>query len=130
MLPDSYQSCIEARVVDSIAGMQAAVDAGEMYEAVLLDSLHEAEHVWAEFQVAVKLVCPGGLILIHDATYAGGTVPVTLARIEAAGYNVVRLWAADGGTPEDDHLGLAVIENRRRREPAIVETRTEFAVRV
>jgi len=130
MLPEKFQSVIEARHVDSIAGMQAAVDAGEMYEAVLLDSLHEAEHVWAEFQVAVKLVCPGGLILIHDATYAGGTVPVTLARIEAAGYNVVRLWAADGGTPEDDHLGLAVIENRRRREPAIVETQTEFAVRV
>lgn len=117
MLPESFQSRIEQRNVDSIAGMQAAIEAGEMYEAVLLDSLHEAEHVWAEFQLARELVCPGGLILIHDATYTGGTVPLTLARIEAAGYNVVRLWAADGGTPEDDHLGLAVIENRRR-EPS------------
>lgn len=115
MLPEKLQSCIEARQVDSIAGMQAALDAGEQYEAVLLDSLHEAEHVWAEFQLASDLVCPGGLILIHDATYAGGTVPATLERIEAAGYNVARLWAADGGTPEDDHLGLALIENRRRQ---------------
>jgi hypothetical protein len=90
------------------------LDAGEVYEAVLLDSVHEAEFVWAEFQLAAELVCPGGLILIHDATYALGTVPETLARIEAAGYNVVKLWAADGGTAEDDHLGLAVIENRRR----------------
>ncbi len=130
MLPDSYQSCIEAREVDSIAGMQAALDAGEVYEAVLLDSLHEAEHVWAEFQVATEIVCPGGLILIHDATYAGGTVPATLARIEAAGYNVVRLWAADGGAAEDDHLGLAVIENRRRRAPVILESQNEFAERV
>ncbi|HKG47252.1 MAG TPA: CmcI family methyltransferase [Pyrinomonadaceae bacterium] len=130
MLPESFQGCIDAREVDSVAGMQAAIDAGEVYEAVLLDSLHEAEHVWAEFQLAVELVCQGGLILIHDATYAGGTVPKTLARIEAAGYNVVRLWAAEGGAAEDDHLGLAVIENRRRRVPVLMETQNEFAERI
>jgi hypothetical protein len=104
--------------------MRAALDAGEVYEAVLLDSVHEAEFVWREFQLAAELVCPGGLILIHDATYACGTVHVTLARIEAAGYNVVRLWAADGGTAEDDHLGLAVIENRRR---AVRESQNRLA---
>jgi cephalosporin hydroxylase len=130
MLPESFQSCIEARPVDSLEGMQAALAAGEVYEAALLDSLHEAEHVWAEFQLAARLVCPGGLILIHDATYAGGTVPATLARIEAAGYNVVRLWAADGGTLEDDHLGLAVIENRRGRAPVVLESQHEFVERV
>ncbi len=113
-LPENFRVCIETRQVDSLAGMQAALDAGERYEAALLDSLHEAEHVWAEFQLAAELVCPGGLILIHDATYTGGTVPLTLERIAAAGYNVVRLWAAEGGTAEDDRLGLAVIENRRR----------------
>lgn len=129
-LPESFQSCIEQRQVDSIAGMQAAIDAGESYEAVLLDSLHEAEHVWAEFQLAVNLVCPGGLILIHDATYKGGTVPATLARIEADGYNVVRLWSADGGVAEDDHLGLAVIENRRRQTMPVLESRDEFAQRL
>ena len=127
MLPDSFRGCIEARRTGSLEGMQAALDAGEMYEAVLLDSVHEAEFVWAEFQLAAELVCPGGLILIHDATYANGTVAVTLARIEAAGYNVVRLWAAAGGTAEDDHLGLAVIENRRRKMPAIVESQSVFA---
>ncbi len=37
-----------------------------------------------------------------------------LARIEAAGYGVARLWAAEVGVREDDHLGPAVIENRRR----------------
>jgi hypothetical protein len=93
--------------------MEAALAAGEQYEAALLDSLHEADHVWAEFQLATKLVCPSGLILIHDANYVGGTVPATLARIEEAGYNVVKLWAAEGGIAEDDHLGLALIENRR-----------------
>ncbi|HEY6231413.1 MAG TPA: CmcI family methyltransferase [Pyrinomonadaceae bacterium] len=113
-LPESFRICIEPRQVDSIAGMQAALQANEQYEAALLDSLHEAEHVWAEFELASQLVCPGGLILIHDATYAGGTVPETLNRIEAAGYNVVRLWSAETGVNEDDHLGLAVIENRRR----------------
>jgi len=130
MLPESFQRCIEARRVGSLEGMQAALAAGEVYEAVLLDSVHEAEFVWAEFQLAAELVCPGGLILIHDATYAGGTVPATLVRIEAAGYNVVRLWAADGGTAEDDHLGLAVIENRRRAAPVIIESQNEFAERV
>src|SRR5215212_604567 len=126
MLPENFRSCIEARRTGSLEGMQAARDAGEVYEAVLLDSVHEAEFVWAEFQLAAELVCPGGLILIYDARCAGGTVPARLARIKAAGYNVVRRWAADRGTAEDDHLGLAVIENRRRATP-VVENENEFA---
>ena len=77
MLPESFRSCIESRRIGSLEGMRMALDAGEVYEAVLLDSVHEAEFVWAEFQLAAELVCPGGLILIHDATYANGTVPAT-----------------------------------------------------
>jgi predicted O-methyltransferase YrrM len=113
-LPEKFRSCIEARSVDSIAGMQAAIDDGEKYEAALLDSLHKGDHVWAEFQLATKLVCSGGLILIHDAIYKGGTVHKALKQIEQAGYNVVRLWAAESGVAEDDHLGLALVENRTR----------------
>jgi cephalosporin hydroxylase len=89
-----------------------AIAAEERYDAVLLDSVHTEEHVWAEFELATQLVCAGGLILIHDACYENGTVDGALRRIEQAGYGVVRLWSADGGVPEDDHLGLAVIENR------------------
>ena len=37
-----------------------------------------------------------------------------LARIEAAGYGVVCLRAAEAGVREDDQPGLALIENRRR----------------
>jgi predicted O-methyltransferase YrrM len=113
-LPQQFRACIESRTVDSLEGMLAALTAGESYEAVLLDSLHTDQQVWAEFQLAAQLVCPGGLILIHDAVYAGGTVSAALKRIESAGYNVLRLWTAEGGIPEDDHLGLAVIENRPR----------------
>ncbi len=113
-LPDRMRACIEARCIDSLAGMQAALDAGEKYEAALLDSLHTEEQVWAEFQLAAQLVCSGGLILIHDAVYIHGTVAAALQRIEAAGYSVVRLWTAEAGMAEDDHLGLAVIENRLR----------------
>jgi predicted O-methyltransferase YrrM len=126
-LPENFRACIEARSIDSIAGMQAALKAGEQYEVALLDSLHEAEHVWAEFQLATDLVCPGGLILIHDAIYAGGTVPRTLTRIEEAGYHVVRLWAADGGAAEDDHLGLAIVENRRNGSSIPLGTQPSFA---
>ena len=111
-LPAAVRDCIEERNVGSLEGMAAALQACERYEGALLDSLHTEEHVWAEFQLAVRLVCPGGLILVHDAWYAGGTVHGALRRIESAGYNVVRLWTADAGVPEDDHLGLAVIENR------------------
>jgi predicted O-methyltransferase YrrM len=121
-LPENFRSRIEARQVDALAGMQSALDAGERYEAAILDSLHEAEHVWAEFQLATQLVCPGGLILIHDATYTGGTVPAALERIEAGGYNVVKLWAAEEGVREDDRLGLALIENRRRAPSPAVES--------
>ncbi len=113
-LPERWQACIEPRRVDSLAGMRAALEAGEKFEAALLDSLHTAEQVWAEFQLAVQLVCPGGLILIHDAIYRNGTVAIALQQIEAAGYNVVRLWTAEAGLAQDDHLGLALIENRLR----------------
>jgi len=114
-LPEHMRGCIEARRAGSIEAMRAALHAGESFEAALLDSLHTEEQVWAEFQLAAQLVCPGGLIAIHDAAYSGGTVPLALARIEEAGYNVVRLWTAESGIAEDDHLGLAVIENRARR---------------
>ncbi len=113
-LPEPFRVCIEARTVDAHAGMAAALAAGERYDAVLLDSIHSEEHVWAEFELAAELVCAGGLILIHDVRYAHGTVEAALRRIEAAGYGVVRLWTAAGGVAEDDHLGLAVIENRLR----------------
>lgn len=117
-LPTYMHACIEPRCVDALVGMQAALTAGESYHAALLDSIHSEEHVWAEFQLATQLICPGGLILIHDAIYAHGTVSGALRRIEAAGYNVVRLWTAEEGVAEDDQLGLAVIENRRR-QPAV-----------
>ncbi|WP_437299171.1 CmcI family methyltransferase [Sorangium sp. So ce426] len=118
MLPESIRRCIEERTVGSLEGMAAALEAGERYEAALLDSIHTEEHVWAEFELASRLVCPGGLILIHDAIYAHGTVGKALLRIQAAGYDVTRLWTAESGIHEDDRLGLAVIENRRTREAA------------
>jgi predicted O-methyltransferase YrrM len=116
MLPQTMSSCIQPRQCDSIAGMQQSICDGEQYQAALLDSIHSADHVWAEFGLATQLVCPGGLILIHDARYSGGTVPLALRQIERAGYNVVRLWSASVGVAEDDGLGLAVIENCRRQE--------------
>ena len=112
-LPPALRQCIEPRTVDSLEGLRLAIAAAERYEAILLDSLHTEDHVWAEFELAAQLVCPGGLILIHDATYVHGTVEGALRRIEQAGYPVVRLWTAESGVPEDDRLGLAVIENRR-----------------
>jgi predicted O-methyltransferase YrrM len=115
-LPAAFRACIESRKEDSLAGMQSAIERGERYDAALLDSVHTEEHVWAEFQLAAQLVCPGGLILIHDALYAHGTVAAALDRIESAGYNVARLWAAESAVAEDDHLGLAVIENRIRSD--------------
>ena len=112
MLPDRLGSCLEARIIDSLQGMEEALNKRESYEAALLDSLHTAEHVWAEFELARRLVCPGGLILVHDACCAEGTVGAALTRIQDCGYGVVRLWTAEAGAAEDSKLGLAVIENR------------------
>lgn len=112
-LPRSMRECIEPRQVGSLEGMAAALAAGEQYQAALLDSVHTAEQVWAEFELARELVCPAGLILLHDVCYANGTVQQAIPRIEAAGYAVTRLWAAASGNAEDDRLGLGVIENTR-----------------
>ena len=97
--------------------MRAALEAGECYDAALLDSVHDDEHVWQEFQLAARLVSPGGLILIHDPCLPTGSVDRAIRRIEEAGYGVARLWTAESGEQEDDRLGLAVIENRLRRQP-------------
>jgi predicted O-methyltransferase YrrM len=113
-LPPEMGACIEARATGSVEGMTAALAAGERYDAAFLDSIHTEEQVWAEFKVASKLVCPGGIILVHDPLLASGTVEGGLRRIEADGYGVTRLWTAECGVREDDGLGLAVIENRRR----------------
>jgi predicted O-methyltransferase YrrM len=120
-LPDGLRACIEPRAVDSVAGMAAAVEAGEAFELALLDSRHDTEHVWAEFQLATQLVCPGGLILIHDACLAREGVLQALGRIAAAGYAVTRLWSAECGVAEDDRLGLALIENTRWPGRAVLE---------
>jgi predicted O-methyltransferase YrrM len=117
-LPGSISDCIEQREAGSIEGMDAAIAVGERYDAALLDSIHSEEQVWEEFGRVARLVCAGGLILVHDAWFSGGTVAAALRRIEAAGYGVTRLWTAAEGVREDDHLGLAVIENRRRGEEA------------
>jgi glycosyltransferase involved in cell wall biosynthesis/predicted O-methyltransferase YrrM len=113
-LPPAMRHCIEPRQVDCLEGMAAAYAAGECFQAALLDTVHTAGHVWQEFQWATRLVCPGGLILVHDVRWAGGTVEGALRRIQSEGYGVARLWTAEAGEQEDDHLGLAVIENRRQ----------------
>lgn len=120
-LPEVIRSCIEPRVTTSLEGMTAGLEVGERYDAVLLDSIHAEEYVWAEFELASKLVCPGGLILIHDVNLVSGTVDRAVTRIAEAGYGVIRLWNADEGVHEDDRLGLAVIENRLQQRTVLHE---------
>lgn len=114
LLPPSMRQVIELRPIGSIEGMLAALAAGERYHAAFLDSVHTEEQVWAEFELARQLVVEGGLILVHDPCLPSGTVEGALGRIEAEGYGVTRLMTASEGVPEDDGLGLAVIENRGR----------------
>jgi predicted O-methyltransferase YrrM len=111
-LEEPMRRCIDARLTGSCEGMTEAIAAGERFDAALLDSIHSAEHVWAEFDLARRLVCPGGLILIHDPGLEDGTVEGALDRIADAGYGITRMWAAEGGVAEDEGLQLAVIENR------------------
>ena len=118
-LPAQMRACIDERAAGALEGMAAELAAGASYDAVLLDSLHDEEHVWAEFQLAARLVCRGGLVLIHDARLAGSTVAAALRRIEAAGYCVARLWSAECGVPEDNGLGLALITLEPRAEGAL-----------
>jgi hypothetical protein len=113
MLPASMSKCIVPRQSEAIEGLRAALSDGETYHAALLDTVHTREHVLREFDFARRLVCEGGLILIHDAIYCGGTVGAALDEIQRQGYGVTRLWTAEDGEREDDALGLAVIENRR-----------------
>lgn len=114
LLPQRVLGCIHPHNTDGVEGMNKCLDAGQTYHAALLDSIHEREHVVSEFQLASQLVCSGGLILIHDSRWEHGSVGQALDEIESAGFPVVRLWEASDGVPQDDNLGLAVIENRRR----------------
>jgi hypothetical protein len=110
-LPGPMRHAIEPRRVDSIAGLRAAVDAGERYDAALLDSLHTEEHLWAELELATRLLPAGAPILTHDWRWEDGVQRV-LSRAAAAGYGVVRL-VGPGGVEEESGLGIALIENRR-----------------
>jgi len=112
VLPTPMQACIEQRRVDSVDGLRAALELGEHYDAALLDSVHTEEHLSAEFELASKLVRPGGPILVHDWR-AIPAVDRVLAAVEGAGYGVARL-LAPGGEEEEAGLGLAIVENRER----------------
>jgi len=118
LLPTGLRRVIEQRPLGAVEGMTAALAAEERYHAAFLDSIHTEEQVWAEFELARQLVVDGGLILVHDPALPSGTVEGALVRIEAEGFAVTRLMTASDGVPEDDGLGLAVIENRRRGTPA------------
>lgn len=109
-LPAHMRACLEARTGDSVAGLQAALDAGERFDGALLDSDHGEDHLWAELELARRLVCPGGPILVHDWRWIDDIERV-LVRAEEAGFGVARLLAGCG-VDEDAGLGLAVIENR------------------
>ena len=109
-LPESMRGALEPRRGDSLAGLRAALDAGERYDAALLDSVHTEEHLWAEFELATQLVRPGAPILAHDWRWLEG-IQRALDRIAAAGYGVVRL-LGPGAVEEERGLGLALIENR------------------
>jgi hypothetical protein len=113
LLPDQVRGCVEVRPVDCRAGMTAALAARERYHAALLDSISTADGVWADFQLASQLVVEGGLILVPGSSSSGSAVDRALARIANAGWGVARLSRAEDGVPEDDGLGLAIIENRR-----------------
>lgn len=109
-LPAGMRACIEQRPVDALAGMREALEHGERYEAALLDSLHTEEHVAAELELALELVEPGGLVLVHDWR-AISAVDAALTRVEAEGRPVVRLLGR-GTVAEDDGLGLAAVAAR------------------
>ncbi len=113
-LPAAMKACIQLRSFHSIDGMNKALQQGEQYDAALLDSMHTEEYVWQEFQKAIILVKPSGLILIHDIRLIYATVDAAIKRIESEGYSVTRLWCDEEGKGEDEVLGLAIIENRKR----------------
>jgi predicted O-methyltransferase YrrM len=115
MLPVAIRECITPRRSEAVEGLRAALSDGETYHAALLDAVHTKDHVLREFELASRLVCEGGLILIHDAVFKDGSVGVALNEIQRQGYGVTRLWTAEDGEREDDALGLAVVENRRWR---------------
>jgi predicted O-methyltransferase YrrM len=106
-LPDRARVCIEQRPVDSLTGMREALEAGERYDAALLDSLHTEEHVAAELELALALVEPGGLVLVHDWR-AISAVDAVLTRADSKGRPLVRLLGG-GSVAEDDGLGIAAV---------------------
>jgi predicted O-methyltransferase YrrM len=102
-LPEAMRAAIEPRALGSLEGMAASLEAGENYQAALLNSSRGTEHLLREFRLARQLVCPGGLILFLDPHPSEGAVDEAVETIQAEGYSVTRLRAA----------GLAVSENRR-----------------
>ena len=119
LLPSRQREVIEAREGDSVHGMAKALEAGERFDAALLDSLHTAEHVLREFDLATRLVDVGGLILIHDVILDGADVGGAVDRIQQSGYGVARLWTTEASAQEGDRLGLAVVENRRMQSAGV-----------
>jgi predicted O-methyltransferase YrrM len=111
-LPEAMQTCLELRQGDPLAGMKAACEAGERYDAALLHVLPATDHSWAMFQLALQLVRPEGLLLVCMGRWKPETGEQVLQRIAAAGYRIVHLGTVEVDRPDEASLGLVVIENR------------------
>jgi hypothetical protein len=114
-LPKEMRASLDPRLVSSLEGMTESLQRGERFDAALLGSLHNAEQAWAEFELASRLVCERGLILIQHACSSPCSVCETLSKIRKAGYDIVTPGNSSCGIHQDDEPGLALIENRMCR---------------
>jgi predicted O-methyltransferase YrrM len=115
LLPAPMRMSIDARALDSLAGMRELIAVGELFDGALLDSEHTDEQLSAELQLAAQLVVPHGFILVHDSRWIP-EVASALTRFEAVGYPVMRMWSAPSSVAEDAELGLSIVINELRPE--------------
>ncbi len=68
-IPTQLRARFTFRLADSIAELRNMIQAGQTIDLFLHDSLHTYRHARTEYELAWKLLAPGGALCSHDILY-------------------------------------------------------------
>lgn len=89
-VPDTLRPAIRFHHADMVAWALDQAIAGRCYDLIYEDGEHDSESVAEIWALAERLLCPGGVIVSHDALHTG-VGAVVRAAIESSGLTPVYL---------------------------------------
>ena len=79
------------------------------FDLIFLDSYHGLEQVRGEFKIAETLICPNGLICIHDYFSSDG-VPIWISYLKEEQFKGNLKWMEIVNLDTPEHIGFTIVK--------------------